>query len=458
MEFVHQPYLPGETISAIATPPGMGGIAIIRISGKEALDVGSRLFSGNVRTYQSHTAHYGRVVDLEGNRIDEAVLLVFLGKRSFTGEDTVEIQCHGGTIAAKKVLHESFRAGARPARPGEFTFKAFMNGKLDLAQAEAVSELISAKNEKAFTLASGLLEGRLSEKITSFQKEIVRIAAIFEAWVDFPEEGLEFATKEELLFQIAACVDQIGKLMATYDEGRKLTTGLHLSIVGTPNVGKSSLMNALLGHERAIVTPIAGTTRDVLAEDLVLGDLHCRLIDTAGIRQTEDVIEQMGIARARKAYQEADLILFVLDASRELSSEERELMEELPTHATIAIWNKIDLESAHLPALPFAHVVKLSARQQIGIECLRAKIDEVIWKRGKPGREELLISHLRHFEALRSAKEALTRVISSLKEEISPEFLVSDLRAALFQLGTIIGTDVSEEILDSIFSQFCIGK
>lgn len=457
MEFVHQPYIPGETIAAIATPPGNGGVAIVRISGKRALDVAAALFSGPIKSYQSHTVHYGWVRDHLGKKIDDALAILFLGKRSYTGEDTVELQCHGGTIAAKKILEETFRAGARAARAGEFTFKAFMNGKLDLAQAESVQELISAKNEKAFSLAGHLLEGKLSKKIEEFQREITEVAAIFEAWVDFPEEGLEFATEDEICAKLENIVKKMEVLVATYHDGRRLSHGIHLAIIGAPNVGKSSLMNALLQKERAIVTPVAGTTRDVLEEDLTLNGVHFRLLDTAGIRETEDVIEREGILRSRKAIQEADLILFVLDASRELLQSEMTMIEEMPKEKTVAIWNKVDLPLWKKIALPF-HSVEISAKEAIGLEQLKEKIDAVIWQQKAPQREDLLISHLRHKEALVKASGHCEHVLHSLKSGGSPEFLVFDLRQALFELGTIIGVNVTEDILDSIFSQFCIGK
>ena len=458
MEFNHHPYQPGETIAAIATPPGEGGIAIIRISGKRALEVASSLFSGNVKSYKSHTAHYGKVLDHQGRKIDEALLLVLLGKRSFTGEDTVEIQCHGGMIAAKRVLERALQAGARAANPGEFSFKAFMNGKLDLAQAEAIQQLICAKNEKAFALAGDLLEGVLSKKIYAFQQEIVSVAAIFEAWVDFPDEGLEFATQEEISEKLQEIIGKMEELLSTYHDGRRLNQGIHLSIIGAPNVGKSSLMNALLQKERAIVTPIAGTTRDVLEEDVTLNGVHFRLIDTAGIRQTPDLIEREGILRSRRAMERADLILFVLDASRQMQEEELPLLKEIPPEKTIAIWNKGDIQQASLATLPFPHVVTISAKERVGLNALKAKIDEVIWKNGRPGREDLLLSHLRHKEALARAKECCLIACANLNGGISPEFLVFELRQALFELGTIMGTNVNEEILSSIFSQFCIGK
>lgn len=454
MEFVHRPYEKGKTIAAIATAPGIGGIAIIRISGQKALDIGAKLFCRPIKNYKTHTAHFGEVFDREQKKIDQALLLVMHGPRSFTGEDTVEIQCHGGHIAAKKILEEAFFAGAEPASPGEFSFKAFMNGKIDLAQAEAIQELIAAKNENAFSEATKLLEGRLSQKIAALQSQTVHVAAILEAWVDFPEEGIEFATIEEILSLLQHVVDSIEHLLSTYEEGRKIQQGLNLCIVGSPNVGKSSLMNALLGKDRAIVTPIAGTTRDILEDDLMLSGLHFRLLDTAGIRTTDDVIEKEGIVRSKKAIESSDLILLVLDVT--CLKNDDELLKAVPTEKTIVVCNKVDLID-QAPILPFPHVVYISAKTGFGMDDLKQKIDTLVW-RGSFGKEEVLLSHERHKEALKRAQEALLKTKLGLIENTSPEFLTSDLREALYEMGTVIGTNVSEDILNSIFSQFCIGK
>lgn len=454
MEFVHRVYQPGETIAAIATPPGSGGIAIIRISGDRALDIADSLFSGDVKSYKTHTAHLGTIFNSEREKIDEALLLVMLGRRSFTGEDTVEIQCHGGNVIARAVLESAISQGARLALPGEFSFKAFMNGKLDLAQAEAIQTLIAAKNEKAAGHAHLLLEGALSKKIESFQKDLFHIAAIFEAWVDFPEEGLEFASMESILESLSSIKEKIDSLVATFHDGKKLHFGISLCIVGAPNVGKSSLLNALLDKERAIVTDIPGTTRDLLEEEIFLNGLPVRLIDTAGLRETSDFVEKEGIKRTRKAAEEADLLLHVLDASHERSAEENELAKALPADKTITIWNKIDLKHSFEPDFG----IKISAKEKWGLDALKKKIDQMIWKDGPPSKEELLLSSLRHKEALCRASDALSQTLEALKKNTSPEFLVSDIRKSLFELGTIIGKNISEEILSSIFSQFCIGK
>lgn len=458
MHFVHRPYIPEETIAAIATPPGEGGISILRISGKEALSVASKIFTGPIFSYESHTAHLGKIKDQTGSILDEVLLLVMKGPRSFTGEDTVEIHCHVGSIVTKKILEEILKAGARAALPGEFSFKAFMNGKIDLTQAEAIQEVISAKNELAYSAAKEHLQGALSIKVKELQMSLLDIAAILEAWVDFPEEGLEFASKEEILSSLNQTLSQIETLSGSFTEGKIIHEGLSLCLAGPPNAGKSSLMNALLGKERAIVTEIAGTTRDLLEDHLWLGGLHFRLSDTAGLRETEEVIEKEGIRRSRKAMESADLILLVLDASQGLSKEALSIIQEAPKHKTILIWNKTDLP--HTPKIleEFCHTLFLSVKTHQGLESLKKAIHQTIWKKGPPSKEELILTNIRHKEALDKAALHLKAVIQGLDTELSPEFLSFDMRKSLFELGTILGLDISEDILTSIFSKFCIGK
>ncbi len=458
MDFIHEPYQPDETIAALATPPGEGGVAIVRISGKEALTVAAKIFSGHVHSYKSHTAHYGQIVNAQGKRIDDGLLLPMLGKRSFTGEDTVEIHCHGGSLNSRRVLEAILAAGARAARPGEFSFKAFLNGKLDLAQAEAIQELICAKNDRALDAAENQLQGALSQKISHFQSSLTLIAAILEAWVDFPEEGLEFASMEEICHDLEKVANKLEELIATFHDGKILHDGLSLCLIGCPNVGKSSLMNALLEKERAIVSHIPGTTRDILEDHMRLNGLNIRLLDTAGIRATEEMIEQEGIKRSNEAMQQADLILLVLDASRCLESEDHLLLNRIPKEKSILVWNKTDLNNSKIEELPFPHHVKISAKYKSGIDLLRKKIDDVIWEKGPPSKEEVLITSVRHKEALQASHGACLRVIEGLRGGISPEFLSMDMRQCLQELGKIIGTNITEDILSAIFSKFCIGK
>lgn len=457
MHFVHRPYVPHETIAAVATPPGEGGIAVIRVTGKEALDVVAKIFSGPIHSYKTHTAHLGKIHDLSGKFIDEVLILVMLGSKSFAGEDTVEIHCHGGSIVTRKVLEAALSAGARSAMPGEFSFKAFINGKIDLAQAEAVQELIGAKNELALQKAEDQLQGALSEKIKSFQKELFDIAAILEAWVDFPEEGLEFASKEEILSMLESTYKKMKNLAETFHEGQVIKEGLTLCLIGPPNAGKSSLMNTLLGKERAIVTDIPGTTRDILEDDLYLGGLHFRIKDTAGIRHTEEIVEKEGIRRSKQAMEKADLVLLLLDISKEPKEEELLLVSSAPKEKTLLVWNKADL--AHVPPhqadLP---TVTISAKENIGIAHLKEAVHKIIWKKGPPSQEEIVITNARHKQALEEALSATRSLIEGLSGDISPEFLSSDMRKILRELGTIIGSDISEDILSAIFSKFCVGK
>lgn len=458
MEFVHQPYQPGETIAAIATPLGEGGIGIIRISGKEALQVAAKVFSGPLFTYQTHTVHYGYIKDFFGKKIDHVLIIPMLAPRSYTGENTVEIHCHGGSLITRRVLELVLQAGARAALPGEFTFNAFMNGKIDLAQAEAVQELICAKNEKALDAAENHLQGRLSEKIRLFQKGLTEIAAIFEAWVDFPEEGLEFASFEDVYRDLEHACVEMEKLQATYHDGKILQDGIALCLIGCPNVGKSSLMNALLDRNRAIVSHIPGTTRDLLEDHLRLNGLNFRLIDTAGIRESDEMIEQEGIRRSKEAMSRADVILFVLDAQKGLSFEEEQLLRQVPQNKTILVWNKTDLPHPPLPSFSFSHGVSLSAKTKQGLDDLKAKIDTVVWQHGPPSKEEIIITNVRHLEALTSAIEACRRLMKGLQDQVSPEFLSMDMRECLSSLGMIIGTNITEDILSAVFSKFCVGK
>ena len=454
MNFVHRPYQKGETIAAVATPPGEGGVAIVRISGDRALEVAEKVYSGPLRSYLSHTVHFGRIMK-QDEIIDEVLIVVMKNPRSYTGEDTVEIHCHGGSLVTRRVLQTILEAGARAALPGEFTFKAYMNGKLDLAQAEAVQELIAAKNDLALHAAENQLHGALSKQIESFQKEFVDIAAILEAWVDFPEEGLEFASFEEVIASLESTRKKMERLSQTFHEGKIVHEGLTMCLSGAPNVGKSSLMNALLGKERAIVTAVPGTTRDLLEADLRIGGLHFRLVDTAGIRATEEIVEQEGIRRSHQALQQADLILLVLDATRGVQETDQELLKIAPPQKTLVIWNKVDLPSEYQKP---ESSLEVSAKQGLGLDELREALDQKIWRSGPPSKEEVVITNSRHHQALNQSIESIQLVIEGLQNKVSAEFVAADMHRALLELGTIIGTDISEDILSAIFSKFCVGK
>lgn len=457
MEFIHRPDQRQRTIAAIATPPGEGAIAIVRISGREAVGVAAQVFSGPVRSYESHRAYYGKVMDGEGQVIDAVLLIVMKGPRSYTGEDTVEIFCHGGTLVARRVLARVIEAGAILAEPGEFSLRAFLNGKIDLAQAEGVQQVIHAKSELALSAAGKQLEGFLSEKIRDWQKRVTEVAAVIEAWVDFPEEDLEFTSFDELKGDLAVCCEEMRALRDTFHQGKPLSEGVRLCLIGAPNVGKSSLLNALLREERAIVSPIAGTTRDVLQEDLRLGQFPIKIFDTAGIRKATDGIEQEGIRRSKRAMEEADLIVLVLDASRPLSDEDRTLLQEAPQEKTLVAWNKIDLGSPK-EEVSWPHQVELSAQKRLGLEALEKALERLLQKGSPVCKEEIFLTKERHFRALSSAIAACQETLSHLESKASPEFASLDLREALTHLGSILGTNITEDILNEIFSKFCLGK
>lgn len=458
MSFVHRPGEAEETIAAIATPPGEGGVAIIRISGKQALEIGDRVFNASVPQLSSHQVHYGLVKNSSGEPIDRVLLLPMHQPRSYTGEDTVEIHCHGGSLITQKCLQCVIDAGARLARPGEFTLRAFLNGKMDLSQAEAVQELISARNDLAVNAAETQLEGKLSKKIREKQQALTQIAAILEAWVDFPEEGLEFASMEETVASLSSINRELQALSATFHDGKLVHDGLSVCLLGRPNVGKSSLMNCLLERDRAIVTAIAGTTRDTLEDELRLNGLNLRVIDTAGIRESAEEVEQEGIRRSWKAVEEADLILCLLDLTSGLTEEDHKLLKQLKGKRAIVLWNKSDLFEGPPPSIDWPYIARISAKESQGIDRLKSMIDEVIWDQGPPVKGEIILTRLRHKEAIDRAITACQRLIEGLKTGVSPEFLTLDMRTCLVELGQIIGTDITEDVLSAIFSTFCVGK
>ena len=458
MEFIHQSYEQGKTVAAIATPIGEGGISVIRISGESTLNVANKVFSGDVFSYKTHTAHLGKIKDENGSTIDEALLLVMLGKKSFTGEDTVEIHCHGGRLVTQKVLDAIYKAGAMPALAGEFSFKAFMSGKIDLSQAEAIQELIAAKNTYAMKTAKDQLLGNLKTKVHSFQKDLVDAAAVLEAWVDYPEEGLEFLSTEEMLLGLSKTLNQMKLLSDTFHDGKILKGGISLCLVGLPNAGKSSLLNALLKKDRAIVTEIEGTTRDILEEDLMLDGLHFRLIDTAGIRDTDEIIEKEGIKRSQNAYKQADLILFVIDRQKGFCEQTLALSKELPKDKTIFVYNKSDCENLKDITTNHTYEVSISAITHSGLDKLKEAIFSLLWKSGSPPTQEVIITNSRHHSALLNAIENIEKVIEGLTQDLSPEFICIDIKEALKELGSISGTNITEDILSAIFSKFCVGK
>ena len=448
-----------DTIGAVSTPPGLGGIAIIRVCGSEAIAKVNQLLRSPLDGQPSHTACLRTLYGPTGQRLDQALLLVMRPPRSFTGEETVEIQCHGGHLVARRILEALFQEGVRPAEGGEFSLRAFLNGKIDLAQAEAVQALIGAKNEEALRVAEDQLSGRLSEKIRSLQKKATELSALFEAWVDFPEDDLGFMTFEAAEEKVCGLASEIDALISTYDRGQVIYNGVTLCILGAPNVGKSSLMNRLLGKDRAIVSPIAGTTRDLVEDDLLLNGIHCRVIDTAGIRKTNEAVEEEGVRRSRQAMGRSDVVLTLLDASRPNDSEMLLPLQEPSKERSIFVWNKIDLAACRpLPNHGCPSVVEVSAATGEGMDALMQAIDQLIWSAGTPKRDEVLITSLRHKEALARAREAVMRAADGLKASLSPEFIALEMRDALLAFGSILGTNITEDVLNAIFSKFCVGK
>lgn len=434
------------TIAAICTPPGEGGLAVLRLSGPKAFALANQIFSGNVNAYLSHTAHVGKIIDGNGSIIDEAVVLVMEEGRSFTGEATVEIMCHGSPLIARKILARLLEVGAVAAGPGEFSSRAYQNGKIDLAQAEAVQALIAAKNEASLRAAHAQLEGRLSKIIQELQKGLCDITAIVEAWVDYPEEGLEWSSEEALLSEIDVIVHKLIRLRDSFYDGKRLSDGISICLAGAPNAGKSSLMNVLVGEERAIVTDVAGTTRDVLSEEIYLGGHALRLYDTAGLRETDEAIEKEGIKRAQLTAEKSEIVVALYD----ISAPEEKLLFENAIHC----WNKADLPH-HSP--PFDGII-LSCKSGEGIEELKQAIHERIDSLTRKSGEEVVLTQERHYAAVCEAIDMVQAARALLDQGESPEYIVIDLRGALKALSCIVGIDITEEILGSIFEKFCVGK
>jgi tRNA modification GTPase len=453
-------YTLDKTITAISTPLGEGGIAVIRISGDESFSVAQKLFSKKIHRIIPNTAYVGDFLSLSGEVIDKVVMTFFKGPRSYTGEDVVEVSCHGGMLITRRVLDAILEKNVKPALPGEFTFRAFMNAKMDLAQAEAVQNLVGAKNEYALNIAEEQLQGNLSKIVLEYKEKLTSIAAILEAWVDFPEEGIEFATLDELLEELEEYYQGMQRILETFHEGKIIEKGLNICLVGRPNVGKSSLMNALLDKDRAIVTDIPGTTRDLLEDSLVMNGLHVVLTDTAGIRdEGAEVVEREGIKRSHQAMKKSDIVLFILDASTEITQQDYQLSKQMIKEKTVVIWNKEDLVNRDSKSLDFPFEVHVSAKLGSGLKELKELIDNMVWQHGAaPSKEEVVLTNVRHKNSLETASKSCLCVIQGLRDSVSPEFLTLDMREALSSLGEIIGTDITEDVLSQIFSRFCIGK
>lgn len=460
-------------IAAIATPVGEGGIAVIRVSGKGAIGKVQGCFKGkDLSEVHSHTVHFGKIFKKDGRAVDEVLATIFRSPKSYTGEDTVEISCHGGVLVTQAVLETILEQGVRPAEPGEFTQRAFLNGKLDLDQAEAVADLIHAKSIKAVDAANQQLEGRLGEHIKTFRRQIIDATAMVELELDFIEEDVEFANKEQLRTLLVEVNVEIGKLLDTYETGRLVKDGVKTVFIGRPNAGKSTLLNTLIGTERAIVTEIAGTTRDTIDADWSYDGLLFKLIDTAGLRDTTDVIEAEGVKRSQKAFEQADLVVYLKDLSLPLATEEREEIAGFQKRAALTpfllIGTKLDLsrtpdrlsgtQDFDSKEQRLHYDLKISALHEQNIGALKKLMKQRALENKDYDASSLLVTSSRHRDALQKARENVTRAIGALDGGMTGDFLSIDLRAALKELGTITGEITNEDVLDSIFSRFCIGK
>jgi tRNA modification GTPase len=453
-----------DTIVAIATPLGEGGLAIIRISGREALPIADCCFqpagqtSAKPSQATTHTLHYGHIVR-DGQVIDEALLSVMRAPRTFTREEVVEISCHGGILAAKSVLETVLAAGARLAEPGEFTRRAFLNGRLDLTQAEAVADLIQARTDLALAAANEQLAGRLSQRIGRLRDELLSSLAHVEAHIDFPDEDIAPDTRESLTARLERGVAFMDELLRTAEEGRILRRGIRGAIIGRPNVGKSSLLNLLLGHERAIVSPTAGTTRDTIEETANVRGLPVVFIDTAGLREAADGIEQEGIRRSHETASRAELILHVLDGSEPFVPEDAQYLERFASAKRIVVRNKIDLPARlKLPADLAGPVVEVCSLTGQGLEELKDAVKQLFWAGAIEAEMAQVMINARHRDALRRARAATVLTTEALRNGVALDLISVDLRTAVQAVGEIVGQTATEDLLDSIFSRFCIGK
>ena len=453
-----------NTIAAIATSPGVGGIGIIRISGEEAFLVVSKIFRPKDAFFDvlhpiSNVIKYGYVFD-EENKIDEVMVSFFKAPHSYTTEDVAEINCHGGTVVMGRVLEAVIKAGARVAEPGEFTKRAFLNGRIDLTQAEAIIDIITSKTDKARSLALIQLDGFLAEKINQIQSKIYDVLIQIEAGIDYPEHEIEDVTRETIYSVLTDAKTETKKLCDSFEEGRVLKEGVRTAILGKPNVGKSSLMNTLLREERAIVTDIPGTTRDTIEEIVNIRGIPIRIIDTAGIRKTDDKIEEIGVEKAKKEIKEADMIIAVFDISRELTEEDFEIIDLIKNKKSIIIINKIDLITKWEPKEIFndRKVLDISAKTKIGIEDLEDEIER-LWKNNDVStNEDIIISNMRHKEMLLNALSEMDTALEALEFDLPVDMISINIKTILEYFGTIVGQNVSEETINGIFSRFCLGK
>ena len=455
-----------KTIAAISTAMSASGIGIVRISGDEAMDVISRIYRSkngkkNIREVQSHTIHYGFIYDGE-DVVDEVLVMIMRGSHTYTGEDTVEIDCHGGVYAMKKVLETVLKNGAVIAEPGEFTKRAFLNGRLDLSQAEAVMDVIQARNSMALKSSVEQLKGSVQRAVKEIRSRLLYQIAYIESALDDPEHYDLEGYPQELAKIVDKEAGEITDLLKTADDGRMIQEGIKTVILGKPNAGKSSLLNFLVGEDRAIVTEIEGTTRDILEEYISLNGITLRVIDTAGIRETEDIVEKIGVGKAKQMAEDADLILYVVDSSRPLDDNDEDIIELLSGRKSIVIYNKTDLEPvvnmAKLQERTGNPVIPVSIVEEKGIRKLEEEIKNMFFKGELSFNDEVYITNARHKAALEEARESLKLVKNSIDMGMAEDFFSIDLMNAYESLGRIVGESVGEDLVNEIFSKFCTGK
>ncbi|CAM3204781.1 tRNA uridine-5-carboxymethylaminomethyl(34) synthesis GTPase MnmE [Paenibacillus lupini] len=456
-----------DTIAAISTAVGEGGIAIIRVSGPDAIEGTARIFRSrtDLTDAATHTVHYGHIIDPKtGEQVEEVIVTVMRGPRSFTAEDVVEINAHGGVVAVKKVLDQVLlQDGFRIAEPGEFTKRAFLNGRIDLMQAEAVIDLIRSKSDRAFSVARKQAEGTLSKRIKALRQTVIELLAHIEVNIDYPEHDVEDLTSAYIREQSGSALEEIAKLLKTANEGKILREGIMTAIVGRPNVGKSSLLNMLAQENKAIVTDIPGTTRDVIEEYVTLNHIPLRLLDTAGIRETSDIVEKIGVERSHNALEEADLILFVLNNNESLHEDDRVLLEKVKDRQLILVINKSDLDSklnmAEIEELVSEErIVRMSVLEEEGLEHLERAISKLFFEGQLDSGDLTYVSNVRHISLLKRAQQSLLDAIEASNVGIPIDLIQIDVRDAWESLGEILGDEVGDSLIDQIFSQFCLGK
>ena len=460
-----------DIIAAIATPIGEGGLSIIRISGKGSIALADRGFRGkaSLKDAPTYTVHYGSFVDLSGNVIDEVLMTIFRSPHSYTTEDSVEISCHGGIFVTRKILDSVLNYGARLAEPGEFTKRAFLNGRIDLSQAEAVADIIQSRSESSHKTSLLQLQGKLSINIQQFKNRLLDICSMLELELDFSEEGIEITDKKHIEQELETIIVDLERLATTYDAGKLFREGIKVVLTGRPNVGKSSILNILLDENRAIVTHVPGTTRDVIEENITIEGILFRVVDTAGLRQSSDVVEAEGIRRSEKEIRSADIILFIIDLNEGFIEPDILLLDHVvklkqESKPILFVFNKIDLsekitvsnEIVKLKGKPF---VQVSAKTNSGIELLKRNILELSYNSSKVGLDSsFVISNLRHKEVLVKSINSLQRATKTTSSGLSNELIAIDIRDAMASLAEITGEISTDDILNNIFSRFCIGK